>query len=130
MITLFVSLGYVWNVIKDISSMPLIVKLLLDELNYSFLFGLDACLLLSKAVEFGLPISDFFSICVKVLDPAKGIFIPNIQKGNENVSSEVIECLLTVAHDISLIIFIFNAIKRMARMFEYVELVQLSFIFY
>ncbi len=87
MITLFVSLGDVWNVIKDISAVPLIVKLLLDELNYSFLFGLDACLLFSKAVEFGLSVSNLFSICVKVLDPAKGIFIPNIQKGNENVSS-------------------------------------------
>jgi len=76
-----------WIRIEYIPFMPICVKLLLDQLNYLFLFSFYASLLFLKTIKLGLFIGYFFTILIDVTNARIWIFVPNVKNGYQNVST-------------------------------------------
>jgi hypothetical protein len=75
------------NWIKNVSSMPVSIELLFNQLHDSFLFGLDASLLFPETIQLSLSFRNFSSVCVQITNSRVWIFVPDIQNGNCDISS-------------------------------------------
>jgi hypothetical protein len=63
--------------------------LILDEFNNFFLLGFYADLFFAKSVEFGLLLGYFDAEFIEVTDTSIGVFIPDVEKGDTNISTKV-----------------------------------------
>lgn len=112
MVPLFITLGLVGHEgIEDVPAMPLSVELLFDQFYNLLLLGFDSCLLLPKPIQLGLSVGYLLSILVHVYEPRKGIFVPNIQKRDEDVAAQIVKGFLVVSWNLPFVIFILFVIE-------------------